>query len=240
MLTGLSALELGRLRLSVGYGTHKKGRPLSPMRWVYLYRRLVQRGSPWMNVHKPSSLMALATLGVLYTYSNFLRIFSIWSTGDRERGIIGFTSAVELTKLENTEDQRTLAQFILSSDISSKEIRQVAQLRRRSGRTIEESVKEVIGMRPEVVRRYVFVGSIDPDNSAVLGRLTQAERDSIMKSGIKAMSLQQVAGRLGEKFFTLVGQESFDVSMREIGKENIERRLRSHIAEAIENDFYPY
>ena len=31
MLAGLTALELGRLRMSVGYGTHKKGRPLSPV-----------------------------------------------------------------------------------------------------------------------------------------------------------------------------------------------------------------
>ena len=30
MLTGLNALELGRLRMSVGYGTHKKGRWYSP------------------------------------------------------------------------------------------------------------------------------------------------------------------------------------------------------------------
>lgn len=240
MLVGLSALELGRLRLSVGYGTHKKGRPLSPIEVGSFIQKACSEG---VSLDECAQAIQLDGIGHIRRFLHILKLpediqhLVDWGSG---KGIIGFTSAVELTKLENPEDQRTLAQFILSSDISSKEIRQVAQLRRRSGRSIQESVKEVIGMRPEVVRRYVFVGSIDPDNSAALGRLTQAERDSIMKSGIKAMSLQQVAGRLGEKFFTLVGQESFDASMREIGKENIERRLRSHIAEAIENDFSPY
>ena len=236
MLAGLSALDLGRLRLSVGYGTHKIGRPLSPIEVGSFIQKACSEG---VSLDECAQAIQLDGIGHIRRFLHILKLpediqhMVDWGSG---KGIIGFTSAVELTKLENPEDQRTLAQFILSSDINSKEIRQVAQLRRRSGRTIEESVKEVIGMRPEVVRRYVFVGSIDPDNSAALGRLTQAERDSIMKSGIEAMSLQHVVGRLGKKFFTLVGQERFDESMREIGKENIERRLRSHIAEAIEND----
>ena len=239
MLAGLSALELGRLRLSVGYGTHKKGRPLSPIEVGLCIQKASSEG---VSLDECAQAIQLDGIGHIRRFLHILKLpediqhLVDWGSG---KGIIGFTSAVELTKLEDPEDQRTLAQFILSNDISSKEIRQVAQLRRRSGRSVEESVKEVIGMRPEVIRRYVFVGSIDPDNSAALGRLTQAERDSIMEAAVKAMSLQQVAGRLGQKFFTLVGQESFDASMREFGKENIESGLRSHIAEAIESDFPP-
>ena len=44
MLAGLSALELGRLRMSVGYGTHKKGRPLSPIEVGTLLRNARNSG----------------------------------------------------------------------------------------------------------------------------------------------------------------------------------------------------
>ena len=44
MLAGLSALELGYLRMSAGYGTHKKGRPLSPVEVGKLIRQIKKSG----------------------------------------------------------------------------------------------------------------------------------------------------------------------------------------------------
>ena len=90
-------------------------------------------------------------------------------------------------------------------------------------------------MRPRIEKRYVFVGSVDPENMEALGRLTQAGRDSILASGIEDMGLRNATGRLGSRVFTLVGNEHFDTSMGEIGKENIEARLRSHISVVLQN-----
>ena len=235
MLAGLTPLELGRLRVSVGYGTHKKGRPLSPVEVGTLLRKARMEGVSLDECAKAIQLDGTGHIG------RFLRILSLpddirhlidWGIG---RDFIGFTSAVELTKLNNASDQRTLANAILSENINSKEVRQISQLRKRSGRSIESCVKEVINMRPKIERRYVFVGSVASENADVLGQLTQNARDAILASGIEILGLRAVTGRLGSRFFTLVGNEDFDISMHEVGKENIEARLRFHISESLEN-----
>ena len=91
-------------------------------------------------------------------------------------------------------------------------------------------------MRPTIERRYVFIGSIIDQNAEnVLIELTQAERDLILASGIKLLDLRGTTGRLGKKFFTLVGDERFNSSMKHVGKESIETRIRTHISETVDN-----
>ena len=235
MLAGLSALELGRLRMSVGYGTHKKGRPLSPVEVGSLLRKARSEGVSLEECAKAIQLDGTGHIG------RFLRILDLpddiqhlidWGSG---KNFIGFTSAVELTKLKDTGDQYTVIKAVLSDGLNSKEVRQVAQLRERSGRTIEVCIEEVLDMRPEIEKRHVFIGSVAGENVEALGGLTQAVRDAILASGVEDIGLRSVTGRLGPKFFTLVGDELFDASMKEIGKENIEAQLRSHISEAVEN-----
>lgn len=233
MLAGLSTLELGRLRMSVGYGTHKKGRPLSPIEVGSLLQKARSEGVSLEECAKTIQLDGTGHIG------RFLRILDLpddirhlvdWGSG---KNFVGFTSAVELAKLKNDGDQRTVAEAVLSDSLGSKEVRQVTQLRKRSGRPIEACLREVLDMRPKIERRYVFVGSVAPENVEALGRLTQAIRDMILASGVENIGLRGATGRLGPRFFALVGTERFGVSMQEIGKENIEARLRSRISEAV-------
>ena len=235
MLAGLSALELGRLRMSVGYGTHKKGRPLSPIEVGSLLQRARSEGVSLEACAKAIQLDGTGHIG------RFLRILDLpndirhlvdWGSG---KNFISFTSAVELTKLKDTGDQRAVAEALLSNGLTSKEVRQVVQLRDRSTRTITACLQEILDMRPRIEKRFVFVGSVASDNVEALERLTQTVRDAILALGIEDMGLRSATGRLGARFFTLVGNERFDASMREVGKENIEVRLRTHISEAIEN-----
>lgn len=235
MLAVLSALELGRLRMSVGYGTHKKGRPLSPIEVGSLLQRACSEGVSLEECAKAIQLDGTGHIG------RFLRILDLpndirhlvdWGSG---KNFIGFTSAVELAKLKNTSDQRAVAEALLLNGLSSKEVRQVVQLRGRSARAIEACLQEVLDMRPKIERRFVFVGSVISEDVETLEKLTQTVRDAILASGIEDVGLRSAAGRLGSRFFTLVGNERFDTSMREIGKENIEARLRAHISEAIKN-----
>ena len=235
MLAGLSALELGRLRMSVGYGTHKKGRPLSPIEVGLLLQRARSEGVSLEECAKAIQLDGTGHIG------RFLRILDLpndirhlvdWGSG---KNFVGFTSAVELAKLKDAATQRAVAEALLSNGLSSREVRQVAQLRGRSGRDIEVCIQEVLDMRPKIERRFVFVGSVASENMEALENLTQSVRDAILTSGIEALGLRSATGRMGPRFFTLVGNERFDASMREIGKENIEARLRAHISEAIEH-----
>lgn len=236
MLARMSALELGRLRMSVGYGTHKKGRPLSPIEVGLILRSACDDGASLRECADAIGLNGTGHIG------RFLRILDLphdvqylinWGTS---RDAIGFSSAVELVKLRDAHDQRAVARSILADGLNSKEVRQVGQLRMRSGRTIDACIKEILGMRPTVQRRYVFIGSIVGQNvEEVLIKLTQAERNSILESGIKLLSLRGASGRLGKRFFTLVGDERFNASMKSVGKERIEARLRTHISETVEN-----
>ena len=234
MLPGLNALELGRLRLSVGYGTHKKGRPLSPAEVGQLLRQARDAGVTLKDCAKAIQLNGTGHIG------RFLRILELpqdvlhlvdW--GHPDDGI-AFSCAVEMTSLESDDDKRAVARSILAHGLESKEVRQVAQLRRRSGRLIGECVEEVLSMRPTVEKRYVFIGSVTEESLAnALGKLTQRERDAILDSGIERLELFGGSGRLGQRFFTLVGDERFDASMERIGKDNVETLLLAQIGEAI-------
>lgn len=235
MLAGLSTLELGRLRMSVGYGKNKKGRPLSPIEVGSLFRKASEDGGSLRDTAREVNLDGT-------NIGRFLRILDLphdlqhlvdWGSG---KDTIGFSSAVELVRLQDADDQRVVARSILANGLNRDEVRQVAQLRMRSGRPTCECIKEVLGMRLTIERRYVFIGSVvDQNVEKKLVELSQAERNSILESGIRHLDLRGSSGRLGKRFFTLVGDERFNSSMKSIGKERIEARLRTHIAETLEN-----
>ena len=232
-LASLSSLELGRLRLSVGYGGHKRGRPMAPMEVAALIRRAIDQGE---SLAQCASAMQLSGTGHV---GRFLRILNLpedirhlvdWGAG---RNFIGFTAAVELAKVGNGAAQRAIAEAILGHGLNSKEVRQVAQLLRRSGKSVGVCIKEVVGMRPRVERRYVFIGTLTDDCVARLAGLEQSARDGALSSAIRGLDLGDATGKLGERFFTLVGGERFDASMRSVGGEAIEARIRKHIVENV-------
>ncbi len=222
--------------MSVGYGTHKKGRPLSPVEvGLYLHRAR----DTGVSLNECANAIQLNGTGHI---GRFLRILTLpddlqhlinWGAG---KDFIGFSSAVEMAKLENADEQRVVAESIMENNLKKAEVGQIVQLRSRSGRSISDCVSEVLGMRTIIEKRYVFIGSLKDKNvqDALIG-LTQIKRDLILDSSLQRLGLREVSGRLGKQFFTLVGGKYFNESMRSIGKQNIERRLRSHIAEAVEN-----
>ena len=231
MLPGIDKLEFGRLHMSIGYGTHKKGRPLSPVEVGILLRRAREAGASLQDC--AHALNGTSHLG------RFLRILNLapdllhlvdWGAGSRDS--IGFSAAVELTQVCTAEDQRTVARAILEDGLQSREVRQVAQLKKRSKRQIRACLEEVIGMRPSVEKRYVFIGAVgDKTLEATLGKLSQAQRDAVLHSSIDALGLSGVSGRLGDRLFTLVGNEQFNTALSKIGKQSIEVQLRTLIAE---------
>lgn len=232
MLPGLDTREMGRLQMSVGYNTHKKGRPLSPVEVGELLKRAQDSGAS-----PPDCAKALNLEGTSQV-SRFVRILGLppdvrhlvgWG---RSRDSIGFTTAVELVRIDDPDDQRAVAKAILEEGLQTSEVRQVAQIRRRSGRSIETCLKEVIGMRPTVDRRYVFIGAVsDRPVQAALGEQTQAERDALLQSVLGELDIRGASGRLGTELFTLVGDEGLNASIKRIGKSAIEARVAARLAE---------
>ena len=235
MLNGLSALELGRLRVSVGYGTHKKGRPLSPVEVAELVDRARASGNTLAECARE---IRIDESGLL----RFLRLLELpadlrhlvdWGGG---RGVLGFSGAVELVRIGDIDAMAIVAKAVLKSGLSSKETRQVVQLLERSNRQPDEVIREVLGMRPVVERRYVFIGSVIEDTlSLALAKRTQHERDGLLEAAMVSLGLVGASGRLGTKRFTLVGDERFGLSMSTVGKDQLEERLCSAIAKELDS-----
>lgn len=235
MLPGLSALEVGRLRMSVGYGTHTKGRPLSPIEVGTLLRRTMESGASLQDCVKTlkvGSSQLSRFLGVLDLPADLLHYVDFGRSAPAK---IGFTTAVELVRVPDPDDQRAIATAILERGLETDEVRQVAQIRRRSGRPIDECLKEIIGMRPTVERVYVFIGAIvEADVQAALAALTQAERNALLHSALKVIGLS-ASGRLGEQVFTLAGDEQLNSRLSSEGWNIIEARLITYIAGKVAN-----
>ncbi len=233
-MLGLTALDLGRLRISIGYGTHKKGRPLSPIEVGQLFRRACEAGDSLQDCASNSHLVGTTQV------SRFLRILNLpqdlqhlISWGD-SKDTIGFSCAFELARIKSADDQRVVAKSILTDGLKSKEVRQIAQLRERSGQSIYACLKEILGMRTKIERRYIFIGSVtDQYTESSLQELTQAQRDSVLKIAIDGLNFQGVTGRLGSRIFTLVGGERFNAEMNNIGKENLEAQIRTQVEQEI-------
>ena len=230
MLRGLNALELGRLRVSVGYGTHKKGRPLSPVEVAELVARARATGSAMADCAREIRIdeSGLGRFLRLFELPEELRHLVDWGGG---RGVLGFSSAVELVRIPNYDNMRTVANAVLESGLNSKETRQVVQLLERSGRPADDVLKEVLGMRPVIERRYVFIGTVvDQSIADALENRSQREKDELLQGAMTKLGIAGASGRLGKSRFTLVGDERFEASMSKIGKELLEGRLCSAIA----------
>lgn len=235
MLAGLNALELGRLRMSLGYGTHKKGRPLSPIEVGELLHKAHSEGMSLQDCATAVQLDGTGHIGRFLTILKLPKDLQHLIGWGAEKNFIGFTAAFELTKLNDADEQRVVAETILADGLTSKEVRQVAQLRNRSNKTISQSINEILGMRQQVTKRFVFVGSMLSESESKLAKRTQSARDMILASAMADLGIRSATGRLGSRLFTLVGNEDFNASLQKIGKENIEERIRALVSKALEN-----
>ena len=235
MLRGLNALELGRLRVSVGYGTHKKGRPLSPIEVAELVRRARAAGNTLSDCARAIRIdeSGLGRFLRLLELPDDLRHLVDWGSG---KYVLGYSRAVELVRIPDSDDMRAVANTVLERGLTSKETRQVVQILERSGRAAKDVLREVLGMRPVVERRYVFIGSVtDKSLSEELEKRSQREKDSLLHTAMAKLELVGASGRLGTSRFTLVGDEQFGSSMSKIGKERLEGLLCSTIAKELED-----
>ena len=221
----LSPQERQGLLLSVG--THRGERLLSPVEVATLFAKLIAGGG------KMGDCARAARLEGTTIVSRFLRLLTLPEsvrhlvTWGSRPGTIGFSVGAELARLDDEVEEEEVVRGVLTYRLSGSEVRQVVQLRKRSKRSAEECVNEVVGMRPRVEKRYVYVGAVT--NAALktsLGFMSQEQRDELLGGAIKGILAVKDLGvaRLGTGQFTLVGGADFGEAMNQ-RKDSLEREV---------------
>ena len=212
----LSPEERQGLLLSVG--THRDERSLSPVEVANLFAKVIARGGSLSDCARAARLegtMMVAHFLRLLKLPESVRHLVDWG---RRSGTIGFSIGAELARLDDEVEEEEVVRGVLTYRLSVSEVRQIVQLRGRSKRSVEACLSEVVGMRPRVVKRYVYVGAVT--NAALktsLEFMSQGQRDALLASAIKSvLAVKDLAvTRLGPGRFTLVGGADFGEVMNQ-------------------------
>lgn len=219
-----------RKGLLLSVGTHRAKRPLTPVEVGELLGRAVRAGDTMADCAEAVHLDGTSQVGrfvALLKLPSEVRHLVDWGKSDET---LAFTAAYEVARLSEPHDQIRAAQAVLSHGLSTGEVRQVVQARKRSGKDIDACIASILGMRPTVDVHHVFLGKIlDADLKRRLERLTQAERDALLKAALaKDFSAMKVGGRLGADRFTLVGGAELGEAVKQ--KDELEARLNNVLA----------
>ena len=228
----LSPQERQGLLLSVG--THRGRRRLSPVEVARLFEKILAAGG---------SLSDCASAGRFEgttMVTRFLRLLKLpesirhlvdWGNAP---GTLGFSVAYELARLDDEVDEEKVVQSVLKCRLTGTEARQVVQLRNRSKRTVEECLNEVVGMRPHVEHRYVYIGAVtDAALRTSLKLMTQGQRDALLVGAVNSVLAVRdlVVIKLGPDRFTLVGGADFGEAMNQ-RKDSLEEEVNDALQEA--------
>jgi hypothetical protein len=228
----LTPKERQGLLLSVG--THRGNRPLSPVEVAGLFAKILAADGSLSDCARAARLEGTTIV------ARFLRLLKLpesvrhlvdWGSSP---GTIGFSAGSELARLEDAAEEEEVVRGVLANRLSGSEVRQVIQLRKRSKRPVEDCLNEVVGMRPRIEKRYVYVGAVtDAALKGSLASMTQRERDEFLAGAIKAVfdpkSLSVT--RLGPDRFTLVGGAPFGEAMNQ-KKDSLEREINDALLQA--------
>lgn len=215
-LFGLAPTEFQSLLVSVG--SHLKQRPLTPIEVGELFARMMRNGATVHEcaaaVHFDGPSMVRRFLSLL-TLTPSIRHNVDWGTSG---ATIGFSAAVEIARLEPA-DQEILARAAMEHSFSSAELKQILQLRKRSGRDVQSCVEEVLGLRPSVERRHLFIGAITtPVLREELAHLHQRERDARLARALRGVLPRDatIGARLGADTFTIVTTDAGAAVLRRL------------------------
>ena len=230
-LPGLSLDEVKRLIMSVG--THAAKRPYTPVEVGGKFMKAVRAGATLEQCAQAVQLRGTSMV------SRFLRLIKLHSNVQhlidwgQSGATISFTSAWRLTQL-STVDQVPACNAILQHQLTSPEVEQLIQLRRRSGKSIAECTKAVLRMRPVIERRHVFIGAVTSDQVRTrLVNMLQDDRDELLRKAVRRCfpKLRGFASRLGAERFTIVVNQQ-DASVLTHGRENFEAAINAVLQKA--------
>ena len=166
MAYGLLEQEQKDLILTVG--SHRLERRLGPIVVARLFKKMMNNGA---SLHDCAEMAHLDGPSMV---SRFLRLLNLsdeieiavdWGASGLT---VGFTSAFEIARLPAGE-QSEVCKAAIEYGLTSGEVRQLVQYRRRSIKPLKECVAQIVQLRPRVERRYMHIGRIDDE--LVLKRL---------------------------------------------------------------------
>ena len=204
MIIGLSREDYRDLVLSVG--THQKSRRLSPLEVARLLAKAAAAGATRDD--------CATTLGLGVTQvRTFLKLLDLdadiqhladWRGS--KNATISFSTLAELARLA-PHDQMQAVDSVLRHGLTWKEVVQLVQIAKRSGKAIDDCIADVLNLRPEVVTRHLFVGAITSEHLARQLRATnQSNRDRLFTQALSRLvdSDYLAKGRLGDDKFTIL------------------------------------
>jgi len=230
-MKGVSAESQRDLILSVG--VHKDERLLSPIEVAYLLKKAVDSGTTIREISSEIMLDSTNITRFLRLPHLTLDIQNLVGWGGQSN--IPFSTASEIARLRSADDQNLLGRAAIERDLSKKEVIQVVEARGKFGRPIGDCIEEVVKMRPQITRRYLFIGGVL--SSAVrqwLSKMTQRDRNFVLRRVMTSVLpvMPSWEGQLGESRFSLTGGEDLDQALSKLlpGFESV-------INEHLEKDF---
>jgi hypothetical protein len=230
---GLSVDVQKKLLLSVG--SHRATRQLTPVEVAEAVQTSLDAGSTLQEI---AEFLQLEGTSVLTKFVRLLRLspnvrhLVDWGRSD---STIGFTAASEVARLNDHEGQAQLCQAALQHQLGSAEMKQILQLHQRSGRPIANCVEEILKLRPRVQTVHVLLGAVTaPDVRKRLASLSQAERDTVLRSAMKSAfpRLAKFGCRLGAERFTITGDEDVPAELNQGGRD-FEAAINDALAETV-------
>lgn len=215
-MKGLSSKNLRDLILTVGI--HKVERQLSPIEAAELINTALNAGTTKEEVSQ--EIMLSESMVERFNQLNKLPIgirhFVDWG---KKESKIAFSSAIKIVSLKHDTERIKLAEAILEHRFTKYEVIEIVDNRNRIGKHLDLCIEETLKMRPHIIKRYLFIGSIK--SSALRERITaisQKERDLLLKVVINSYlpDLPSWDGALGVNSFNIVGDEELSQSLNSL------------------------
>lgn len=208
-MKGISSENQRDLILSVG--VHIRERPLSPVEVGELLRKSIDSGTTIKELS--SEIMLDSTM-----IARFLRLSNLnpetqHLVGWGGKSKISFSTAAEIARTKTAAEQDFLTRATIENRLSKTEIIHIVETRTRFGRPISDCVDEVVKMRPQITKRYLYIGGVrSAQTRARLAEITQKERDALFQRVIRSVcpELPGCSGQLGKDRFSIVGDEDLD------------------------------
>ncbi len=148
-------------------------------------------------------------------------------------GAVSMTSASELSRVVSDVELPRCLKMVAENALTKEEVKQVTQVTRRQGLSVDEAIQAVIETRPRVVRNALFIGAYtDPravdilraDNGVLVERalVTRFAR-SYPEIVIKRISLGE------DRFSILVSPEDLEHLRHNLGSVSIEDKVTQFI-----------
>ena len=214
-MKGISAENLRDLILSVG--THKQERTLSPIEVAELLEKAINAGTTIQEISKEILLDSTMTTRLRRLFNLAPEIQHLVGWGGKSR--ISTSTASEIACLRTLEEQEFLAKATLEHGLSKREVIQIVEVRNKFSKPIDECVKEIMKMRPRIIRRYLFIGAVKSSEvQNGLSKMSQEERNVLFNKAVTSNypDLPYWEGLLGIKGFNLIGNEDLNQALSKL------------------------